>query len=75
MVKIVSVPGSIITRKTAPNYVARLYRLHAIQRPLTLEASIMIQEVEQRIVSAGLMSWADVEAAELAALHPVAAGR
>lgn len=71
----VAVPGSIVTRATAPAYITRLYRFHAIQHDLTLEASIMIQEVEQRIVSAGLMSWADVEAAELAALHPVAAGR
>lgn len=63
----VTVPGSIVTKQTAPAYISRMYRYHAIQHDLTLESSLMLQEVEQRIVAAGLMSWADVETAEIAA--------
>lgn len=65
--KRITVPGSIITMETAPDYLSRLCKFH-YSRELTMEASMMIHDIEERIVNAGLMTWSEIEDAEIAAM-------
>lgn len=61
------VPGSLITKATAAGYITRMYKRFAIDRGLTMEASIMLDNIEREIVKAGFLTWQQVEAAETAA--------
>ena len=58
----VSVPGSVVTRETAPGYLARVARM--LLHPITVESSAALSEIERRIVDAGLMTWPEVEEIE-----------
>lgn len=62
----VSVPGSIVTRETAPGYLRRVARV--LLNPITEASSAVLTEIERKIVDAGLMTWAEAEEIELDAL-------
>jgi len=60
------VPGSLITRKTAAGYLARI-AAHLLS-DLSIESSIVLSEIENRIVSAGFLTWEQVEEIEASAV-------
>lgn len=55
--------GTIIANKeSAARFINRLYR----RFDGSMEASVAIGDIEDKLVKAGLITWAEVEAAELA---------
>ena len=60
------ITGTLITRETAPGYLKRIAGI--LQRDLTMEASIMLDDIEDRIVKAGWLTWPEVEEIEISAL-------
>ena len=60
----ISVPGSIITKQTAPGYLRRMCRAFMVDRDITLESSCFLSDIEQRIADAGFMTWDEIEAVE-----------
>ena len=62
----ISVPGSVITNKTARGYLLRLAR-HLLN-DLSIESSIVLTEIEERIVNAGFLTWEQVEEIEIESL-------
>ena len=62
----ISVPGSVITNKTAEGYLLRLAK-HLLN-DLSMESSIVLTEIEERIVNAGFLTWEQVEKIEIEAL-------
>lgn len=61
----VAVPGSVVTAKTAPDYVKRAAR-HFLGN-FSAEGAYALAEIESRIVSAGLLTWEQVEQLEVEA--------
>lgn len=61
----IAVPGSVVTAKTARGYLLRL--AGRILADLSLEGSVVLSEVEERIVRAGFLSWEEVEQIEIEA--------
>ena len=62
----ISVPGSVVTSKTARGYLLKLAK-HLLN-DLSIESSIVLTEIEERIVSAGFLTWEQVEKIEIEAL-------
>ena len=61
----ISVPGSVITAKTAAGYLART-AAHLLADG-SMEACCVLSEIEDRIVRAGFLTWGQVEDIEIAA--------
>lgn len=57
------VPGSVVTAKTAPDYLRRMVAY--VYQDLTVASSLFLADVEQRLVSAGFLTWEQCEAIEL----------
>lgn len=64
------VPGSLITEKTAGGYLLRIAR--RLQQDMTMESSVVLYEIEKKIVEAGLLSWPEVEDIEIKAIQGAA---
>lgn len=64
----ISVPGSVITKQTAPGYLKRMCAWFMRDRDLTMEASIFLSDIETCIVNAGFMDWNEVEQIEIEAI-------
>ena len=62
----ISVPGSVITQKTARGYLLKL--ANYLLNNLTIESSVVLTEIEERIVKAGFLTWEQVEEIEIEAL-------
>lgn len=62
----INVPGSVVTAKTAADYIARIadYLLSGI----STESAKVLDEIEERIVNAGLLTWEQVEEIEANAM-------
>ena len=60
------VPGSCITKQTAPDYLRRIAR-HLLEN-LTFESSLALDEIEARIVKAGFLTWEQTEQIEAEAM-------
>ena len=59
----VMVPGSIVTRETAPGYLRRVARM--MLNPVTMASSMALTQIEEKIVGAGLMTWEEAEEIEM----------
>ena len=57
------VPGSIVTRETAPGYLRRVARM--MLNPVTMASSMALTQIEEKIVGAGLMTWEEAEEIEM----------
>ena len=62
----ITVPGSVITNDTAAEYLHRIAKM--LQQDLTIEKSVVLSEIEDRIVRAGFLNWEQVEEIEISAL-------
>lgn len=60
-----SVPGSVITAKTAAAYLTRIAAY--LLADLTMESSVVLADIEDRIVRAGFLTWEQVEEIEISA--------
>lgn len=60
------ITGTLITKETAPGYLKRIAKI--LQRDLTMEASVVLYDIESRIVKAGWLTWPEVEEIEVSAL-------
>lgn len=58
----ISVPGSVVTKKTAPDYVKRAARFFLSKSEDA--AWQVLDEIDGRIVAAGLLTWEQVEQLE-----------
>lgn len=61
----ISVPGSVVTERTAPGYVKRAARFFL--RESSDAAWQALTEIEGRIVAAGLLTWEQCEQLEVEA--------
>ena len=64
--KAMIVPGSVITKQTARDYLLRLAKM--LQDNLSVESSFVLDEIEERIVASGFLSWDEIEAIEMEAM-------
>ena len=58
--------GTVVTRQTAPGYIARLAGL--IYEDLSPAASAVFDAEAARVVNAGFLTWSEVEEIEIKAL-------
>jgi hypothetical protein len=63
----IQVPGSVITQKTARGYLLRL--ASHLLNDLSIESSVVLTEIEERIVNAGFMDWEQIEQIEIEAIQ------
>lgn len=64
----ISVPGSVITKKSAAGYLERVARyLFGKTEP---EAMYVLGDIETRIVDAGFLTWPEIEEIEIKAIGP-----
>ena len=61
------VPGSVITKTTARGYLLRVAK--SLQSNLTIESSVVLSEIEEKIVNSGFLTWTQVEEIEIEALN------
>lgn len=61
------VPGSVVTKETAPGYLLQVAKM--LQREITMESSIVLSEIESRIVKAGFLTWTECEEIEIKAME------
>ena len=59
------VPGSVLTKETAPGYLERVASY--LLKDLTLESSVVLSDIERLMVDAGFLTWEECEAIEIAA--------
>lgn len=59
----ISVPGSVITAKTAAGYLFRIASM--LLSDGSMEACCVLSEIESRIVNAGFLTWEQVEEIEI----------
>ena len=64
----IRVPGSVVTKKTAPGYLKRMCIRFMRDRDLTMEASRFLSDIETRIVNAGFIGWNEIEQIEIKAI-------
>lgn len=66
----INIPGSVVTAKSARAYLLRVaaIMLGRVHGKDFLYGSIALDEIEQRIVSAGYLTWEDCDAIEAEAL-------
>ena len=64
--KVLQVPGSVITEKTARGYLLRLAAM--LYENLDQASASVLYDIESRIVNAGLLDWEEVEKIELEAI-------
>ena len=57
------VPGSVITQQTAPNYLRKVEKI--LYQDFDQASANVLGEIEERIVNAGFMTWAETEAIEI----------
>lgn len=62
----INVPGSVVTANTAADYIARIASY--LLSDITLESAKVIDEIEERIVNAGFLTWEQVEEIEANAI-------
>ncbi len=62
----VMVPGSVVTVQTAAGYLSRI-AAHLLS-DISTESALVLAEIEQRIVSAGFLTWEECEAIEIKAM-------
>ena len=62
----ISITGTIITKETASGYLLRVAKI--LQQNLTMESSIVLDEIEERIIKAGFLTKAQCEEIEIRAL-------
>lgn len=62
----VMVPGSVVTQRTAKDYLIRLSRI--IYNDLSIESSVVLHEIEERLVNAGYIDWNEANEIEIEAL-------
>lgn len=60
------ITGTLITKETAPGYLKRIAGY--LLQDLTMEASVVLSDIESRIVKAGWLTWQEVEEIEISAL-------
>ncbi len=63
----ITVPGSVITKETAPGYLKRIAKM--LLHEITMESSVVLSEIEERIVKAGFLTWAECEKIEIEAME------
>ena len=61
----ISVPGSVISRQTAPGYLRRTAAFLLSPSRFSVESCAVLSDLESRIVSAGFMTWDEVEQIEM----------
>ena len=64
----IMVPGSLITKQTAPGYLRRI--AGQIFAKLDNAGCLFLVDIESRIVEAGFLTWDEVEDIELEAMLP-----
>ncbi len=62
----VMVPGSVVTAKTAAGYLSRVAA--QLLSNISTESAMVLAEIEQRIVSAGFLTWEECETIEIKAM-------
>ena len=60
----ISVPGSVISRQTAPGYLRRTAAFLLAPARFSMESCAVLSDIESRIVSAGFLTWDEVEQIE-----------
>lgn len=65
--KALMVTGSVITKNTARGYLFRVAKF--LQSNLTMESSIVLSEIEEKIVKSGFLTWSQIEEIEIEALN------
>lgn len=60
----IAVPGSVISAKTAPGYLRRTAAYLMSPAKFSMEACAVLADIESRIVSAGFLTWEQVEQIE-----------
>ncbi len=63
----IMVPGSVVSKKTAPGYLLRTAKF-LFSRELTNESCLVLHQIESDIVNAGFLTWDEVEEIEIEAL-------
>lgn len=58
----INVPGSVITAQTAAAYLARIAA--DLLGSISVESALVLNEIEERIVNAGFLTWEQVEEIE-----------
>ena len=61
--KAITVPGSVVTKETAPGYLRRVAR--KLLNPVTQASSIVLTDIERALVNAGFMTWEETEEIEM----------
>ncbi len=56
----VMVPGSEVTAKTAAGYLLRLAK-HFFSKEFGISESLVLTEIEERLVNAGLLTWTEID--------------
>jgi len=62
----INVPGSVVTKETAPGYLLRVAKI--LLSEITMESSVVLEEIEERIVNAGFLTWPECEEIEIKAM-------
>ena len=65
--KALMVTGSVITKNTARGYLFRVAKF--LQSNLTMESSVVLSEIEEKIVKSGFLTWSQIEEIEIEALN------
>lgn len=60
----IAVPGSVISAKTAPGYLRRTAAYLMSPAKFSMEACAVLADIESQIVSAGFLTWEQVETIE-----------
>lgn len=63
----IKVPGSVVTAKTAADYLKRV-AAHLLNN-ISIESALVLNEIEERIVNAGFLTWEQVEEIEASAFN------
>ena len=63
----INVPGSVVTAKTAPAYLKRV-AAHLLN-DISVASTLVLNEIEERIVNAGFLTWEQVEEIEASAFN------
>lgn len=62
----INVPGSVVTAKTAADYIARISTY--LLSDISVVNAYVLNEIEERIVKAGFLTWDQVEEIEANAM-------
>ncbi len=62
----IKVPGSVVTKQTAPSYYKNIVKM--LYEGIDTPGAFVLDEIAERIVNAGFLTWDEVEAIEIDAL-------